>query len=128
MSTQEFRKAPLHDPKAVQWRRDELTYVGFVEMNTAESVKYHISQKDDQVKLVFINSVCGCAAGSAKPGVSLVLQNNIIQDKLLTSFAGMDRDAVDYLREVYLKDYLLPWLHYSKIKRLYTLCIGIKLR
>lgn len=105
MSIQKFRKAPLYDPEAVQWMRDELTYVGFVEMNTPESVKYHLSQKDDEVKLVFINSVCGCAAGSARPGVSLALQNNVIPDKLLTSFAGMDRDAVDYLREVYLKDY-----------------------
>lgn len=50
MSAQEFRKAPLHDPEAVQWMRDELTYVGFVEMNTPESVKYHLSQKDDEVK------------------------------------------------------------------------------
>lgn len=99
------RKAPLYDPAAVQWMRDELIYVGFEEMLTPEAVEFHLNKKDDEFKLVFVNSVCGCAAGSARPGVSLALQNNLIPDKLLTSFAGQDRDAVDYLREVFLKDY-----------------------
>lgn len=51
-------------------------------MNNAESVKYHISQKDDEVKLVFINSICSCAAGNTKPEVSIALKNKIIRDKL----------------------------------------------
>lgn len=105
MFNQEIRKAPLYDPASVQWMRDELTYVGFEEMLTPESVEFHLRKNDDEIKLVFINSVCGCAAGSARPGVSLALQNSLIPDKLLTSFAGQDRDAVDYLRNEFLKDY-----------------------
>jgi putative YphP/YqiW family bacilliredoxin len=55
--------------------------------------------------LVFINSVCGCSAGSARPGVTLALQHNKIPHKLYTSFAGNDRDAVDLIRENYLIQY-----------------------
>jgi putative YphP/YqiW family bacilliredoxin len=95
----------MYDPQAVQFMRDELTYVGFEEMRTPEEVKNVLSQKNDQTVLVFINSVCGCAAGSARPGVSLALQHNIIPDKLTTVFAGQDRDAVDFVRQNYLSDY-----------------------
>jgi putative YphP/YqiW family bacilliredoxin len=49
-----------------------------------------------------INSVCGCAAGSARPGVTLALQNKTIPDHLTTVFAGQDREAVEYLRQKYL--------------------------
>ena len=45
-----------------------------------------------------VNSVCGCAAGSARPGVSLALQNDVIPDKFYTGFAGQERDAVDRIR------------------------------
>src|SRR3972149_4253621 len=58
-----------------------------------------INVKDDKTVLVMVNSVCGCAAGSARPGVSLALQNNKIPDKLYTVFAGMERDAVDRARQ-----------------------------
>ena len=51
-----------------------------------------------------INSVCGCAAGSARPGVSLALQHNIIPDKLYTVFAGQEREAVDKVRS-YITEY-----------------------
>lgn len=105
MFEQTIRKQPLYDPASVQWMRDELIYVGFEEMLTPEAVEFHLRKNDDEVKLVVLNSVCGCAAGSARPGVSLALQNDLIPDKLLTSFAGQDRDAVDYLRSEFLKDY-----------------------
>ncbi|MFN4110692.1 MAG: BrxA/BrxB family bacilliredoxin, partial [Ignavibacteria bacterium] len=88
MFEQEFRKAPLYDPASVQWMRDELIYVGFEELLTPEAIDFHLRKNDNEVKLVFVNSVCGCAAGSARPGVSLALQNNLIPDKLLTTFAG----------------------------------------
>lgn len=105
MFEQTIRKQPLYDPESVQWMRDELIYVGFEEMLIPEAVEYHLRKNDDEIKLVVLNSVCGCAAGSARPGVSLALQNDLIPDKLLTSFAGQDRDAVDYLRSEFLKDY-----------------------
>ncbi len=60
---------------------------------------------DDETKLVFINSVCGCSAGSARPGMALALQHNKIPHKLYTSFAGNDRDSVDLIRENYLSQF-----------------------
>lgn len=96
------QKAPIYDPEAVQPMRDELTFVGFEEMLTPQSVEETLSQKNDQTVFVMINSVCGCAAGSARPGVTLALQHNIIPDKLVTVFAGQDRDAVDHLRQNFL--------------------------
>jgi len=97
-------KPPIYDPESVQPMRDELIYVGFEETTTPQKVEEVLSQKNYETVFVVINSVCGCAAGSARPGVSLALQHNVIPDKLITVFAGQDRDAVDYLREKYLKD------------------------
>jgi putative YphP/YqiW family bacilliredoxin len=98
-------KQPIYDPESVQPMRDELIYVGFQEMVTPQIVEEILSQKDDKTSLVMINSVCGCAAGSARPGVSLALQGGIIPDRLLTVFAGQDRDAIDLLREKYLSNF-----------------------
>ena len=53
-----------------------------------------INVEDDKTVLVMINSVCGCAAGSARPGISLALQNDVIPDKIYTGFAGQERDVV----------------------------------
>ena len=92
-------RPPMYDPEAVQHMRDELVAVGFTELLTPEEVDKAINVKDDKTVLVMVNSVCGCAAGSARPGVSLALQNNKIPDKLYTVFAGMEREAVDYLIE-----------------------------
>ncbi|MEN8193171.1 MAG: BrxA/BrxB family bacilliredoxin [Bacteroidota bacterium] len=98
-------KSPIYDPKAIQPMRDELIYVGFKEMLSPQIVDEVLSLKDDQTKLVFINSVCGCSAGSARPGVTLALQHNKIPHQLVTSFAGNDRDAVEFIRENYLNEF-----------------------
>lgn len=98
------QKAPMYDPVAVQPMRDELTYVGFEEATTPQLVEDVLSQKNDETALVVINSVCGCSAGSARPGVTEALQNEIIPDRIVTVFAGQDREAVDYLREKYLSN------------------------
>ena len=98
------QKAPIYDPEAVQPMRDELLYVGFEEATTAEKVDGYLKQQNDKTVFVMINSVCGCAAGSARPGAALALQNNIIPDKCITVFAGQDRDAVEHLRNNYLKN------------------------
>lgn len=97
-------RPPMYDQDAVQPMRDELIAVGFTELVTPEDVDKAINVKDDKTVLVMINSVCGCAAGSARPGVSLALQNDIIPDKLYTGFAGQERDAVDRIRQ-YIKGY-----------------------
>lgn len=94
-------RSPIYDPEAVQPMRDELTAAGFLEMLTPADVDAFVGKKEGTV-LVMINSVCGCAAGSARPGVTLALQNNIIPDRIVTVFAGQDRDAVDHLRNNYL--------------------------
>ncbi len=97
-------RPPIYDQNAVQPMRDELVAVGFKELLTPKEVDEAISVKDDKLILVMVNSVCGCAAGSARPGVSLALQNKKIPDKLYTVFAGQERDAVDRARS-YIKGY-----------------------
>lgn len=94
--------SPTYDPQAVQPMRDELIAAGFKEMLSPADVDAFINRKNDKTVLVVINSVCGCAAGSARPGITLALQNKIIPDVLLTTFAGQDKAAVTALREKYL--------------------------
>ena len=98
-------KPPVYDPTAIQPMRDELTFVGFEEMLTPDVAEKNLSVMDDETKLIFINSVCGCSAGSARPGMTLALQHNKIPHKLFTSFAGNDRDSVDLIRENYLSQF-----------------------
>ncbi len=97
--------SPTYDPQAVQPMRNEIIAAGFTEMLSPADVDSFINRKDDKAVLVMINSVCGCAAGSARPGVTLALQNKIIPDVLLTVFAGQDKAAIASLREKYLQGY-----------------------
>jgi putative YphP/YqiW family bacilliredoxin len=92
-------RTPMYDQNAVQPMRDELVAVGFEELMTPEEVDNAIKNNNDKTVLIIINSVCGCAAGSARPGVSLALQNDIIPDRIYTGFAGQERDAVDRIRQ-----------------------------
>ena len=92
-------RPPMYDQDAVQPMRDELVAVGFEELLSPEDVGKAINIKDDKTVLVMINSVCGCAAGSARPGVSLALQHTTIPDKFYTGFAGQERDAVEKIRQ-----------------------------
>jgi putative YphP/YqiW family bacilliredoxin len=91
-------QTPMYDQNAVQPMRDALIAVGLSELLSAKDVEEAIDVEDDKTALVIINSVCGCAAGSARPGISLALQNEIIPDKLYTGFAGQEKDAVDRIR------------------------------
>ncbi len=97
-------RIPMYDEDAVQPMRDELIAYGFEEAKTPEEVD-RIVQETKGTVLVVVNSVCGCAAGSARPGVGAALQHKIIPDRMATVFAGQDRDAVDQLRNVHLKEY-----------------------
>jgi putative YphP/YqiW family bacilliredoxin len=92
-------RQPMYDQDAVQPMRDELIAVGFEELKTPEEVDAAINVINNKTVLVIINSVCGCAAGSARPGISLALQNDIIPDKFYCGFAGQERDAVDRIRQ-----------------------------
>lgn len=83
--------------------KEELTEHGFTELLTANEVEDQLSKQG--TTLVMINSVCGCSAGSARPGVILaVLNSDKKPDHLATSFAGFDIEAVRKLRE-----HLLPY-------------------
>ena len=83
--------------------KEELTENGFAEMLTANDVETTLNDKG--TTLVVINSVCGCSAGTARPGVLMAVHNSTVKpDNLTTSFAGFDVDAVKKIRE-----HLLPY-------------------
>lgn len=82
--------------------RAELTNVGFEELTTAEAVDTAI--KGEGTVFVVVNSVCGCAAANARPAAKLAAANAKHPDKLVTVFAGMDKDAVDQVRA-----YMMPF-------------------
>jgi putative YphP/YqiW family bacilliredoxin len=78
--------------------KEELTDNGFQELLSPEDVDNQLNSKG--TTLVMINSVCGCSAGSARPGVLMAVTNSAKKpDHLTTSFAGYDIDAVKKLRE-----------------------------
>jgi putative YphP/YqiW family bacilliredoxin len=89
-----------YDPRLVQPMREELTRLGFRELRTPEDVDHTLSVKDQTVLLV-VNSVCGCAAGKARPGVRLALERGSRPDRLATVFAGMDLEATSRAREYF---------------------------
>ncbi|MAZ58156.1 MAG: hypothetical protein CMP56_01935 [Flavobacteriales bacterium] len=78
--------------------REELTNAGFIELKTADEVD-NLFQKKDATFLIFVNSVCGCAAGSARPGVIESTLNNLKPDYFATVFAGQDKEATQKARE-----------------------------
>ena len=102
MDTFQPTQPPSYDPLAVQPLRDELTAVGFAHLISPDDVDKALDRKDDKTVLVVLNSVCGCAGGSARPGVMKALQAETIPDELVTLFAGMEKDAVDHFRAKYL--------------------------
>lgn len=82
---------------------EELTDNGFENLSTPEAVDASLAKKG--TNLLVINSVCGCSAGTARPGVLLAVANTDKKpDHLTTSFAGFDMDAVSKVRE-----HLLPY-------------------
>jgi bacilliredoxin len=83
--------------------KEELTENGFTELLTPDEVDAQLKEKG--TTLVMVNSVCGCSAGSARPGVLMAVANSEkTPDHLTTAFAGFDLDAVKKVRE-----HLLPY-------------------
>jgi putative YphP/YqiW family bacilliredoxin len=78
--------------------REDLTRLGIEETRTPEQVDEAIKNAKGTL-LVVVNSVCGCAAGKARPGVALALQNEAHPDRAITVFAGADIDATTRARE-----------------------------
>ncbi len=92
----------MYDPQMVQPMRDELTSIGVKELMTPEDVD--AAMKAEGTTLVVVNSVCGCAAGAARPGLRLALMGDKKPDNVVTVFAGMEADATARARE-YFKPY-----------------------
>jgi putative YphP/YqiW family bacilliredoxin len=94
----------MYPEQLVAPMRTDLTSAGFKELKTPAEVE---SELEDQkgTTLLVINSVCGCAAGAARPGIKWALQNSGKKpDTLATVFAGVDKEAVAKARE-----YTLPY-------------------
>ncbi|HUJ13129.1 MAG TPA: BrxA/BrxB family bacilliredoxin [Thermoanaerobaculia bacterium] len=94
----------MYDERIVGPMREELTRLGFQETRTPQDVDTVLGQKQGTV-LVVVNSVCGCAAGMARPAVAMALEHDVKPDKMITVFAGNDREATQRVRETYLPGY-----------------------
>ena len=89
-----------YSPLMVNPMKQELTTVGFEELTTSEDVDAFMEAKPGSALLV-INSVCGCAAGQARPGVRIALEGEATPDKLVTVFAGQDVEATKQARSYF---------------------------
>jgi putative YphP/YqiW family bacilliredoxin len=86
------------------WMRKELTDLGVEELTTPEEVDEAMDQYGDGTMLLVINSVCGCAAGNARPAVKIALDHEHTPDHMTTVFAGQDKEATERARS-YFSDY-----------------------
>ncbi|MHB1048964.1 MAG: BrxA/BrxB family bacilliredoxin [Bacteroidota bacterium] len=92
----------MYDPVMIQPFRDELTEVGFKELMTPAEVDTALSGNKGTM-LVVVNSVCGCAAGKARPAIRKALQHSAKPDTLVSVFAGQEKEATARLREQWLQ-------------------------
>ena len=90
----------MYPAELVAPMKSELTAVGFVDLHTPEQVDKALSQPG--TVLCVVNSVCGCAAGAARPGVKQSLNGEKRPDNLVTVFAGVDTDATNQARKHFL--------------------------
>jgi putative YphP/YqiW family bacilliredoxin len=100
--------------------REELTRIGVEELRTPEDVDKTVNSEG--TVMVVVNSICGCAAGKARPGIAQALQHNVRPDKVATVFAGADIEATEKARSYFtgyqpsspsialLKDGKLVWM------------------
>tara|TARA_B100001964_G_scaffold206114_1_gene236990 strand:- start:263 stop:700 length:438 start_codon:yes stop_codon:yes gene_type:complete len=91
MGYPEFMIAPM---------REELTRLGVQELRTPDAVD-SIARDTDGTVMIVVNSVCGCAAGKARPGVALALQHSTRPDVVATVFAGADIEATERARALF---------------------------
>jgi putative YphP/YqiW family bacilliredoxin len=88
----------MYDAEVTKPMEEELTSAGFTALHTADAVDQALKAAQTKTTLVVINSVCGCAAGKARPGVLLSLAEKKHPEQLVTVFAGIDRDATEHMR------------------------------
>ena len=79
--------------------REELTRLGIEELRTAQEVDQVLKQPG--TTMVVVNSICGCAAGRMRPAVRVALQHSTLPEKIVTVFAGQDRDATEHARNYF---------------------------
>ena len=87
----------MYPEEVVKPMKLELTSNGFVELSNDDDIKKLI---DDDTSVIMVNSVCGCAAANARPGVIMSLNNDKTPKNLYTVFAGVDREATNSAREL----------------------------
>lgn len=87
----------MYPAELVKPMREDLTKVGFEELQTAQAVDVALAKEG--TTLLVVNSVCGCAAANARPGAAMSLQNDKRPTHITTVFAGVDKEAVDKARE-----------------------------
>ena len=90
----------MYDPRLVEPMRKELTSLGVEELTSSEQVDRALKESSGTA-LVVVNSVCGCAAGAARPAVALALTSAKKPNKLYTVFAGQDKEATDRARSYF---------------------------
>jgi len=88
----------MYPAELVKPMREDLTSVGFVELKDSSDVNTQVPNCETAVLIV--NSVCGCAAANARPGVKYSLENEKTPAKLFTVFAGVDKEATDAARSL----------------------------
>lgn len=92
----------MYPPELTKPMAEELTEAGFTQLSTADAVNEEL--KKDGTAFIVINSVCGCAAGSARPAARIAITNDKTPDRLLTVFAGVDAEATAQARK-----FMLPY-------------------
>ncbi|RPG62722.1 MAG: BrxA/BrxB family bacilliredoxin [Flavobacteriaceae bacterium TMED220] len=88
----------MYPEELVRPMREELNSVGFNQLTEVDEVEKAI--KSDGTTLVVVNSVCGCAAANARPGVRISLKNTKKPANLVTVFAGVDKEATEAARSL----------------------------
>jgi putative YphP/YqiW family bacilliredoxin len=89
-----------YNPALVAPMRAEVTRLGVKELTTAAEVDAALGDQRGTM-LVFVNSVCGCAAGNARPALALALQHPVLPQQVVTVFAGQDVEAVSRARQYF---------------------------
>lgn len=88
----------MYPAELVKPMREDLTSVGFIELKDSNDVNTNLP--NSKTAVIIVNSVCGCAAANARPGIKNSLNNEKTPEKLFTVFAGVDKEATDAARNL----------------------------
>ncbi len=94
----------MYDPTLVQPMRDETVAMGLEELTTVAAVDAVLANHSGTA-LVMVNSVCGCAAGTARPALKLAMSHDVTPDKAYSVFAGVDTEATQRARSYFGEEF-----------------------